>query len=88
MAKQLIIRGDGTKEYVDVPEKTEEELREYWEKNWHWEYTKYIQDRKREYPSIEDQLDALYHAGVFPQEMADKIKAVKDKYPKTPFPEQ
>ena len=34
-----------------------------------------------EYPSIGDQLDALYHAGVFPSEMADKIKKVKEKYP-------
>jgi len=38
--------------------------------------------RKAEYPSIGDQLDALYHAGLFPQEMADKIAAVKLKYPK------
>ena len=34
------------------------------------------------YPSIGDQLDALYHAGIFPEEMANKIKEVKDKYPK------
>ena len=39
--------------------------------------------RMSEYPSIGDQLDALYHAGVFPEDMANKIKAVKDKYPKT-----
>ena len=32
--------------------------------------------------SLGDQLDALYHAGVFPAEMAEKLKAVKDKYPK------
>lgn len=38
--------------------------------------------RKAEYPSIGDQLDALYHAGLFPQDMADKIAAVKLKYPK------
>tara|TARA_B100001029_G_scaffold52328_1_gene41949 strand:- start:13361 stop:13771 length:411 start_codon:yes stop_codon:yes gene_type:complete len=40
------------------------------------------QNRRNEYPYIGDQLDALYHAGVFPKEMEDKIKAVKDKYPK------
>ena len=34
------------------------------------------------YPSIGDQLDALYHAGAFPEDMATKIKAVKEKYPK------
>lgn len=39
--------------------------------------------RRKEYPSIGDQLDALYHAGVFPADMAAKIKAVKDKYPKS-----
>lgn len=34
------------------------------------------------YPPIGDQLDALYKAGVFPQEMAEQIAAVKLKYPK------
>ena len=43
---------------------------------------KYKDDRKEAYPEIGDQLDALYHAGVFPKEMADKIKAVKDANPK------
>jgi hypothetical protein len=38
--------------------------------------------RKKEYPSIGDQLDALFHAGAFPADMAAKIQAVKDKYPK------
>ena len=41
-------------------------------------------DKKRlsEYPPIGDQLDALFHAGVFPADMAAKIQAVKTKYPK------
>jgi hypothetical protein len=38
--------------------------------------------RSVEYPSIGDQLDALFKAGVFPEEMAAQIQAVKDKYPK------
>ena len=38
--------------------------------------------RINEYPPIGDQLDALFHAGVFPPEMAAQIQAVKDKYPK------
>jgi len=42
----------------------------------------YKHQRVSEYPPIGDQLDALFHAGVFPQEMADKIQAVKTKYPK------
>lgn len=44
--------------------------------------TEYQRKRSSEYPSITDQLDALYHAGVFPEEMAAKIKEIKDKYPK------
>ena len=40
-------------------------------------------DRKNAYPSIGDQLDALFHAGVFPEEMAAKIQAVKDAHPKS-----
>jgi hypothetical protein len=46
------------------------------------ELTQYQRDRKPEYPSITDQLDALFHAGVFPPEMAAQIQAIKDKYPK------
>ena len=42
----------------------------------------YKRKRKAEYPAIGDQLDALFHAGVFPAEMAAAIQAVKDKYPK------
>lgn len=42
----------------------------------------YGDKRVLEYPSIGDQLDALFHAGVFPDDMAAQIQAVKDKYPK------
>ena len=42
----------------------------------------YADKRKADYPDIGDQLDALYHAGVFPEDMAAKIKTVKDKHPK------
>ena len=42
----------------------------------------YAQKRATEYPPIGDQLDALFHAGVFPVEMAALVQAVKDKYPK------
>jgi len=48
-----------------------------------YEKVKYRDDRKMVYPEIGDQLDALYKAGVFPKEMADQIKAVKEKYPKS-----
>jgi hypothetical protein len=43
---------------------------------------KYQSDRAAAYPSIGDQLDALFKAGVFPADMAATIQAVKDKYPK------
>jgi len=42
----------------------------------------YAQKRAAEYPPVGDQLDALFHAGVFPVEMAALVQAVKDKYPK------
>jgi hypothetical protein len=42
----------------------------------------YARKRATEYPSIGDQLDALFHAGAFPAEMAAKLQAVKDKYSK------
>ena len=38
--------------------------------------------RAADYPSIGDQLDSLYHAGVLSSDMEAKLKAVKDKYPK------
>ena len=38
--------------------------------------------REPEYPPIGDQLDALFHAGVFPPEMEAQIAAVKEQYPK------
>tara|TARA_A100000172_G_scaffold75522_1_gene58365 strand:- start:371 stop:664 length:294 start_codon:yes stop_codon:yes gene_type:complete len=40
----------------------------------------YQGQRKAEYPSIEDQLDTIYHSGVAGWKTA--IKAIKDKYPK------
>ncbi len=46
------------------------------------EKTEYQRQRAPEYPPIGDQLDALFHAGVFPPEMAEKIQAIKNKYPK------
>jgi len=41
----------------------------------------YARNRQAEYPPIGDQLDALFHAGVFPADMAAQLQAVKDKYP-------
>ena len=44
--------------------------------------TQYQIARAAAYPSIGDQLDALFHAGVFPPDMAAIIQAVKDAHPK------
>lgn len=59
---------------IDKPEPFVEEVDDGMEE---WERL-----RRFNYPNIGDQLDALYHAGVFPEEMAAQIKAVKDLYPK------
>jgi len=40
----------------------------------------YIDKRAKEYPSIVDQLDDIYHNGI--DSWKTTIKAVKDKYPK------
>jgi hypothetical protein len=53
------------------------------------DWYEYRRNRAVEYPTIQEQLDALYHAGVFPVEMAARIRAVKEKYPApTMTPEQ
>ena len=43
--------------------------------------TKYQRDRAKEYPSVVDQLDLIYHSGV--DAWKAKIKETKDKYPKS-----
>ena len=47
---------------------------------WDLENDSYKSQRKAEYPSIEDQLDTIYHSGVAGWKSA--IKTIKDKYPK------
>lgn len=42
----------------------------------------YSEKRRRAYPSVGDQLDAMYHAGMLPEELAAQIAAVKEQYPK------
>ena len=41
---------------------------------------KYQRDRKKEYPTIKNQLDEIYHNGI--DGWKSTIKAIKDKYPK------
>ena len=45
-----------------------------------YQANQYQRDRAKEYPSIVDQLDDLYHNGI--EGWKTTIKAVKDKYPK------
>ena len=42
----------------------------------------YARARRSLYPPIGDQLDDLYHAGVFSADMTAKLKKVKDDNPK------
>jgi len=47
---------------------------------WDLENNSYKSQRKAEYPSIEDQLDNIYHNGI--DAWKATIKTTKDKYPK------
>ncbi len=47
---------------------------------WDLENNSYKSKRRAEYPSIEDQLDDIYHNGI--DAWKATIKATKDKYPK------
>jgi hypothetical protein len=54
---------------------------------WKQEYLDYqptevvLENRRKEYPSIEDQLDEIYHNGI--NAWKATIKVTKDKYPKS-----
>ena len=41
----------------------------------------WLENRRTDYPAIEDQLDKIYHEGIDAWK-ADMIKPVKEKYPK------
>jgi len=47
---------------------------------WDLENNSYKSQRKAEYPSLEDQLDDIYHNGI--DAWKATIKTTKDKYPK------
>lgn len=44
--------------------------------------TSYIEARKKEYPPLADQLDALWKGGEDERKMRETVLAVKEKYPK------
>ena len=65
----------------ELPPPTEEEILEELDRLQKlWENNQYQRDRKYEYPSIEDQLDTLYHQGY--DGWKQMIDLVKNKYPK------
>jgi hypothetical protein len=87
--KEVFLQDDGQGAYIkdwniaDTPKPTDEQLERFEKEAQAKLNLSEIHDKRRfEYPSIGDQLDALFHAGVFPAEMAARIQAVKDKYPK------
>ena len=64
----------------DIPQPTEAEIQaEITRLQAEYDAKAYARSRAAEYPAIGDQLDALFHAGVFPAEMAAQIQAIKDK---------
>jgi len=48
---------------------------------WDLENDSYKSKRREEYPSLEDQLDDIYHNGI--DAWKASIKTIKDKYPKS-----
>ena len=65
----------------DLPPPTEEEVQVEIEKlQAEYEYKQYQRDRASAYPSIQDQLDVLYHQGY--DGWKARIDEVKNKYPK------
>ena len=81
---QFVVRG-GVVEWhsTNLTQPTEEEIQtELTRLQAEYDAKAYQRNRKPEYPDIGDQLDDLFKAGAFSTEMAAKIQAVKDKYPK------
>ena len=84
----FVLQDDGNGAYIkewnlDIAQPTDAQLDSYEDSANTQEALDTVRsNRKSEYPSIGDQLDALFHAGVFPDDMAAQIQAVKDKYPK------
>ena len=71
-----VFKGDGTK--IEVEQSKIDEARTTIDAE--YEALEYSRNRAAEYPSIEDQLDTIYHNGVAGWKTT--IKAIKDKYPK------
>ena len=66
----------------EIRDFTEEEIAEREARIAERNATRYIKERIRNYPSIGDQLDMIYHAGLGGDEFQAAIAAVKSQYPK------
>jgi hypothetical protein len=74
------INGD-TEKTIVATDKDNKQVTIDWAKVNAWtDPNEYQYKRADEYPSIEDQLDEIYHNGI--DSWKSKIKTVKDKYPK------
>lgn len=68
---------------TDVEQPTEEQIQvELVRLQAEYDNKQYQRNRAAEYPSIGDQLDALWKGGDAATEMLAKVQAVKNKYPK------
>ena len=79
---EWVLRGDEL-EWLDTTQTqpTESEIQaEVQRLQVEYDANQYQRDRASEYPSIEDQLDDLFHNGI--EGWKTSIQAVKDKYPK------
>ena len=70
-------------EWNDVPKPSKEELDDkVKELHARWNYEEYRRERVKNYPSITDQLDALWKGGAAAEEMLKTVMDIKSKYPK------
>ena len=76
----ITINGD-TQETIVAKDINENEVTINWTDVNAWtDPNQYKYDRAKEYPSIKNQLDDIYHNGI--DGWKETIKATKDKYPK------
>ena len=78
---QLYIGNSTTKRVPTDIEATQIEQKAV-ENNAAYQATQYQRDRVKAYPSIGNQLDMIYHAGLGGDVFQAAIKAIKDQFPK------
>ena len=82
---EFIVRSNGAVEWIKTPsrELTDAEINtEIARLQAEYDSKEYQRQRAVEYPSIGDQLDALWKGGDAAEQMLAKVQAVKTKYPK------